>query len=108
MVLGKAFLQKFFLLIFLLLSLQANGFNLSSASSLLPPDNTGIGGGNMIEIVFALFVLTEGWVFEVGTTFKSMLLLLLFWLLLILEVSNHKKKNSKNFETWGPFALDFF
>ena len=70
-----------------LLSLLANRLSLASASSLRPPANTGIGGGNMMEIVLALFVFTEVCVFEVETTFKSMLLLLLlllFWLLLIL------------------------
>ena len=50
---------RFFRLITRLLSLLANLFSLSSASSLLPPAKTGIGGGNMIEIVLALFVLTE-------------------------------------------------
>ena len=49
----------------------------------------------MIEIVLALLVLTEVWVFEVETTFKStllLLLLLLFWLLLILA-------KNRNYET---------
>ena len=91
-------------LICLLLSLLANRFNLASASSLLPPANTGIGGGSMIEIVLALFVLTEVWVFEVDTTFKSMLLLLLlllFWLLLILA------KQNRNYETLHKDLLNF-
>ena len=91
-------------LICLLFSLLANRFNLASASSLRPPANTGIGGGNMIEIVLALLVLTEVWVFEVETTFKSMLLLLLlllFWLLLILA------KQNRNYETLNKDILNF-
>ena len=54
----------------------------------------------MIEIVLALFVLTEVWVFEVDTTFKSMLLLLLlllFWLLLMLAIQN-RNYNTPNKE----------
>ena len=58
----------------------------------------------MIEIVLALLVLTEVWVFEVETTFKSMLLLLLlllFWLLLILA------KQNRNYETLNKDILSF-
>ena len=94
---------RLFRLICLLLSLLANRFNLASASSLRPPANTGIGGGNMIEIVLALFVLTEVWVFEVDTTFKSMLLLLLlllFWLLLMLA-------RKRSYETINEDMLKF-
>ena len=51
-----------------------------------PPANTGIGGGNIIEIVFALLTFEEICVFWVDTMFRLILLsllLLLFWLLLI-------------------------
>ena len=75
-----------------LFSLAAILRNRCSASSFLPPANTGMGGGNMIDMVFALFVFTDVCVFEVDTTFKSMLLLLLlllFWLLLMLAKSSN-------------------
>ena len=70
-------------------SLAMNLFSLYSASSFRPPANTGIGGGSMIDMVFALLTLDEIWVFCVETILRLMLLsllLLLFWLLLILAV----------------------
>ena len=54
--------------------------------NLRPPAKTGMGGGNIIEMVFALLTLEEICVFWVDTIFKLILLsllLLLFWLLLI-------------------------
>ena len=65
-------------------------FNLRSASNFRPPANTGMGGGNMIEIVLALLTFDEICVFCVETIFKLILLsllLLLFWLLLILATT---------------------
>ena len=53
------YVLRLFLFICRLLSLAANLFSLSWASSFLPPAKTGIGGGNMMEMVLALFVLTE-------------------------------------------------
>ena len=40
-------------------SLAMNLFSLYSASSFRPPANTGIGGGSMIDMVFALLTLDE-------------------------------------------------
>ena len=75
--------------LFLLLfsSVSMNRFNLSSASSFRPPAKMGSGGGNMIEMVLALFVLADIWVLCVETMLRFTLLsllLLLFWLLLML------------------------
>ncbi len=75
------------LLFFRLFSISTNLLSLISASSFLPPARMGIGGGSMMEMVLALFVLAEICVFWVDTMFKLTLLsllLLLFWLLLML------------------------
>ena len=67
-----------------------NLFSLISASKLRLPANTGIGGGNIIEMVLALLTLEEIWVFCVDTILKLIslsLLLLLFWLLLMLATT---------------------
>ena len=82
-------------------SFSMNLLSRSSASSLRPPAKMGSGGGSMIEMVLALFVLAEIWVLCVDTMFRFTLLsllLLLFWLLLML--AEIKKLRIANW-TWG-------